>query len=363
MAAYIAANSAMLAASAALHGLFFLHRKQRDASTTQSTTTTTSSTSPSPEEQPSGILHRYLNGHELDPTAPYDDRPDLTPSGIGEHPPLILTGAFLPETLLGCPGPHWSTMLRTFAHTLPLQMHMEPHTLVGVRSNKTNAPPLFRRTVRTLDTFPQLGDLLRPGDTDPARRGRIKFRVSGGGKFIHRNRYERRNVILCVDGTQLWLLLDTSVGAVRCGDGTLENGAVDSYLDAQQNKNWNGYRSHRHDSMLSLGEMREIARGAPPGVTAVIIRVTAGDVFSFDGRWWHGTSYDRPVVSLFFTPGDNMEVALEQHEKRMALPMQKGLKVATISMAKCSRLSASWKEDKDGGCHMESWEPGMDKKT
>jgi len=333
--------------------------KKPDESDTE---TETESETDTETETRSGILHRFLNGQEMDPSGPYTDMP--TGLQVGDFPPLILPGAFDPETLLGCPGGNWNMMLQTFAHTLPLQMHMEPHTLDGVRRDDTNAPPLFRRVVKMLDAVPQLADMTQVDNPDVTRRGRVKFRLSGKGKFVHRNRYERRNIICCCDGTQHWLLLDTSVGATAdTSDGTLNNGAVDAYLEAQQNKNWNGYRSHKWSSMLSLEEMKEIAKGAPAGVTAVIIKVTAGDIFSFDGRWWHATTYNEPVLSLFFTPGKNMEVALEQHTKRMAMPMQKGLKVATISMAKCSRLSASWKESKDGESCMENWKPGMDKKT
>lgn len=34
-----------------------------------------------------------------------------------------------------------------------------------------------------------------------------------------------------------------------------------------------------------------------------------------------------------------MEVAVKEHKRRMAMPMQAGLKMATINMAKCARLS------------------------
>jgi hypothetical protein len=408
-----------VAASAAVAGLLVLRRRRRRIA---------QATASSKRASRSGILYRFVGGTEMSDV-------NARAEGVGDFSPLIIPGAFDPVELLGCPGKHWNMMLQTFAHTLPVQMHLEPHALVGVRRENgrraeagagaavvavcgavaagggmkggesksggggseeaavvpgreeggggagdaggagkkkekrgralySNAPPLFRETVQLLDRYPELDDLMQPGNADAARRGRAKFRLSGKGKFVHRNRYERRNIICCLDGEQYWLLLDTSIGAERdLSDGTLNNGAVDAYLEAQQNKNWNGYRSHKWSSMLSLEQMKEIARGAPPGVTAVIIKVAAGDIFTFDGRWWHATSYTKPVLSLFFTPGENMEVALEQHTKRMAMPLQEGLKVATINMAKCSRLSTSWTESKGGGSMMDSWAPGMDKKT
>ena len=286
--------------------------------------------------------------------------PKIVPNAktVGEFPPLIIPSAFDPVELLKCPGEYWSNMLQSFTHKLPIQMHMEPFC---VRCPEKEAPPIFNRTVKLLDTFPELDDLMK--STEPNYRGRIKFRLSGKGKFIHRNRYERRNIICCLDGEQYWLLLDTSVGAKKCSDGTLEGGIVDKYVESQQNKNWNGFRSHKWTSMLTLDEMMNIANNCPEGVTAHVIKVKAGDIFTFDGRWWHATSYTKPVLSLFFTPGKNMEVALIEHRKRMALPMQKGLKVATINMAKCSKLSSSWKSDSNGDSMMSNWMPGMDLKT
>lgn len=94
-----------------------------------------------------------------------------------------------------------------------------------------------------------------------------------------------------------------------------------------------------------------------------MVKVKAGDIFSFDGRWWHATSYESPVLSLFFTPGENMEVALAEHKKRMALPMQQGLKIATINMAKCAKLASSWQTAANGSSMMDEWAPGMGHKT
>jgi hypothetical protein len=37
--------------------------------------------------------------------------------------------------------------------------------------------------------------------------------------------------------------------------------------------------------------------------------------------------------------GKDMEVAVREHKRRMAMPMQKNLKMAVINMAKCAKLS------------------------
>jgi len=37
-----------------------------------------------------------------------------------------------------------------------------------------------------------------------------------------------------------------------------------------------------------------------------------------------------------------MEVAVAEHKRRMAMPMQQDLKIATINRAKCSKLSANY---------------------
>ncbi len=54
------------------------------------------------------------------------------------------------------------------------------------------------------------------------------------------------------------------------------------------------------------------------------------------------------MLNLFFTPGDDMEVAVKEHKRRMAMPMQKDLKLCTLSMAKCSKLSSAWNIGADG---------------
>ncbi len=34
------------------------------------------------------------------------------------------------------------------------------------------------------------------------------------------------------------------------------------------------------------------------GVRAYVQRFTAGDVLTFDGRWWHATNYTAPVLNM-----------------------------------------------------------------
>jgi hypothetical protein len=100
--------------------------------------------------------------------------------------------------------------------------------------------------------------------------------------------------------------------------------------------------------MLTQDQMRSLAVAAPPGCVARMVRFRAGDVMAFDGRWWHATNYSTPVLNLFFTPGDDMEVAVKEHKRRMAMPMQKDLKLCALSMAKCSKLSSAWTKAADG---------------
>lgn len=44
----------------------------------------------------------------------------------------------------------------------------------------------------------------------------------------------------------------------------------------------------------------------------------------------------------------DMEVALKEHKRRMAMPLQKGLRMCTISMAKVARLSEAWNVSAEG---------------
>jgi len=172
------------------------------------------------------------------------------------------------------------------------------------------------------------------------RRARIKFRLGTKGKFIHRNRYQRRQVLCCLHGEQWWLFISAFGG---------NEGGADALLDCSTNQNWNGFRSKLHPTMLSLDEMHKLADEAKArGCDARVVLFKAGDVMTFDGRWWHATSYTTPVLNMFVTPGADMEVAVKEHKQRMAMPLQQGLKVCTINMAKVSKLSAAWTNASDG---------------
>lgn len=41
-------------------------------------------------------------------------------------------------------------------------------------------------------------------------------------------------------------------------------------------------------------------------------------------------------------------MAVKEHKRRMAMPMQKDLKLCALSMAKCSKLSDAWTKAADG---------------
>ncbi len=178
---------------------------------------------------------------------------------------------------------------------------------------------------------------IQPGEP---RRARIKMRLAERGKFIHRNRYSRRQILCCLSGEQTWLFMSSS------GD------SADACLRPATNDNWNGFRSTAYPTMLLVEHMHALAAGAPEGVTARVVKFRAGDVMTFDGRWWHATSYNSPVLNLFFTPGDDMELAVKEHKRRMAMPMQKDLALCKISMAKVSKLSGGgggeWTKTSDG---------------
>ena len=124
-------------------------------------------------------------------------------------------------------------------------------------------------------------------ETGKQKTGRMKFRLSGTGKFVHRNRFRRRNVVCCLHGTSHWLFVESS------------SGVSDAYLNAATNDNWNGFRSNAYPSTLSLEQMHAIAADmTSQGVRAHVQRFTAGDVLTFDGRWWHATNYTAPVLNM-----------------------------------------------------------------
>jgi len=245
--------------------------------------------------------------------------------------PIFLEGAFDANALCGGIPSGWASMLTALSPALPVQMHLEPTKL-----DDENAPPIFKRTVAFLRTVPEFADQLA------VDKARLKFRVSGKGKFIHRNRYRRRNIIMCLMGEMRWLFVESQV---KDAEG---KSLADGVLDANTNDNWNGYRSNRYPSGLTWDEMKHVQDLQDPNVRTRIVTMHAGDVMTFDGRWWHGTQYDSPVMSLFFTPGKDMEVAVAEHKRRMAMPMQADLKIATINRAKCSKLSANYQLSSSG---------------
>jgi len=245
--------------------------------------------------------------------------------------PVFIEGCFNATELCGTSPAGWAAMLTALSPALPVQMHLEPMKL-----DDENAPPLFKKTVAILRQRPEFAEQV---DVEKAR---LKFRVSGKGKFIHRNRYRRRNIIMCLMGEMRWLFVESQV---KDAEG---KSFSDLDLDANTNDNWNGYRSKRYPSGLSWEEMKQVAEQQNPGVRTRIVTMHAGDAMTFDGRWWHATQYDSPVMSLFFTPGKDMEVAVAEHKRRMAMPMQQDLKIATINRAKCSKLSTNYQLSSTG---------------
>lgn len=158
-----------------------------------------------------------------------------------------------------------------------------------------DCPPVFKNAVAMLSTFPELEELMAPAlPSGEARRARIKMRLATAGKFIHRNRYRRRQILCCLHGQQEWLFISPNTSP----------GGSDAALDGASHDNWNGFRSSRYPTMMTPEQMDEVAAGMPAGTVTKRITFRAGDVMAFDGRWWHGTSYTAPVLNLFFTPGD-----------------------------------------------------------
>lgn len=248
--------------------------------------------------------------------------------------PLHKAAFFDPAAIVGCPPQSWVDFLLSMATALPIQMHMEPQVL-----GESGGPPLFRRAEAMIRTIPELDFLISPGlsETGKQKTGRMKFRLSGTGKFVHRNRFRRRNVVCCLHGTSHWLFVESS------------SGVSDTYLNASTNDNWNGFRSNAFPSTLSLEQMHTIAADmTSQGVRAHVQRFTAGDILTFDGRWWHATNYTAPVLNMFLTSGKDGEVALREHNRRMKMPMQKGLHIASINTAKVAMLSKNWQQKADG---------------
>jgi len=167
-------------------------------------------------------------------------------------------------------------------------------------------------------------------------QARIKLRMATSGKFIHRNRFKRRQIIMCLAGQAKWLFLSSN------------GGGADMYLNRAANKNWCGFRSAKHSAMLTSEEMDTLAANVPEGVTAKVVIFKAGDLMDFDGRWWHATSYNSPALNLFFTPGEDMALAVKQHKERHSQPKHKSFQLCKVSMAKTAKLSNTWQKDEKG---------------
>ena len=250
-------------------------------------------------------------------------------------PPFIKHNAFNPADILGCEASSWCDVLTNLSPRLPVQLHCEPFNIEDGPS--PDSQPIFRKTVNFLKGIPELTELMKSTlKSGEPSRARIKMRLATAGKFIHRNRFARRQIIMCLSGESTWLFLSSN------------GGGADIYLNRAANKNWCGFRSASYSSMLSVEEMENIAANVPEGVTAKVVKFKAGDLMEFDGRWWHATSYTTPLLSLFFTPGEDMEEAVKQHKERHSQPKHKAFQLCKISMAKTAKLSSTWQKDEKG---------------
>jgi len=194
-----------------------------------------------------------------------------------------------------------------------MQVHFEPVSMEGLAG-----PGLVRRAVDSVVKIDEVKELFESAGSDKVR---CKMRFSGGGKFIHRNRYPRRQAFCLLSGEMHWLLVDSQSNG----------GKADDFLGAVQNDNWNGFRCPPYPKMLSLDEMHEMKANLPKECESRLLKVSAGDILIFDGRWYHSTNYYEPSFSMFLTPGKQMEVAVKEHERRHKMPKQAKLKICTIS--------------------------------
>jgi hypothetical protein len=172
----------------------------------------------------------------------------------------------------------------------------------------------------------------RPGlsETGKQKTGRMKFRLSGTGKFVHRNRFRRRNVVCCLHGTSHWLFVESS------------SGISDSYLNATTNDNWNGFRSNAYPTTLSLEQMHTIAADmVSQGVRAHVQRFTAGDVLTFDGRWWHATNYTAPVLNMCARPSHAAPSVDETFQVFDFWQRRRGDSVYALILSFCSRVAGA----------------------
>jgi len=240
-------------------------------------------------------------------------RPGQTVNEVAfSYPPTVVKAACSPAEVLGMKAPDFMAILKSLATEMPMQVHFEAERLSG-----TGGPGLVRRAINSVVPHPAVKELFDNAGSDNVR---LKMRFSGGGKFIHRNRYPRRQAFCLLEGEMWWLLVESQNN----------EGRADEFLGAVQNDNWNGYRTPKHPVMLTLEEMEEMQRNLPEGVQSRLLKVCAGDCLVFDGRWWHATSYKSPVISMFLTPGKDMEVAVKEHDRRMKMPKQAKLKICSF---------------------------------
>lgn len=280
-----------------------------------------------------GMVRRHwpIPRSDRDRTVPPNPLVDPTDNLQESCVPLVKARSIDADAVLGGKPEWWVSFLQAMAPSLPVHIHCTPRPLYG-----PNAPPIFSRVVDALMQHPETHKLLMDPKTGlPTKTARLKLRLSGHGKFIHRNRYPRRQLLIVLSGEMEWLFVNSQGN----------DGAADKYLDATENDNWNGFRSQAHPSMLSSAEMRKIQAELPSTVESKIQKVGPGDLLIFDGQWWHGTSYETPVLMAFFTPGKDCEVAVSEQKRRKKLlekQMMKGLELCTMSMAKVSQLGDSW---------------------
>ena len=263
--------------------------------------------------------------------------------GMGEEdvedektdPPFIIENAFDPKEILGCEPSAWMGVIRSVSPKLPAQVHCEPFAIKNGPNEDT--PAIFKNVCKFLNTVPEFAPLMVHDlpNGEPSR-ARIKLRYGSTGKFIHRNRSSRKQILLCLEGVQTWLFL-SSYG-----------GASDKLLNMATNKHWCGYRSARFTNMMTVDQMKEVAANVPEGVEAKIVTFKAGDAMIFDARWWHGTSYNTPVLIMFFTPGLDMEDAVKEHKIRHGRESHQKFQLCKISMAKTAKLASTWKKDDSG---------------
>ena len=96
------------------------------------------------------------------------------------------------------------------------QMHFEPYIIYG-----ENSGPLFEKAVSLFSNF-KATKVLMDGSLSNGepRCARIKMRMTRSGKFIHRNRFQRRNILLSLSGKMWWWL------SINCEGGVAINISV-----------------------------------------------------------------------------------------------------------------------------------------